>query len=179
MSIWDSLRGLPSAKPIAKRKSNVERFLDGETDTLAANDIVPGVSAAVARFEQAHQARKEGRLKDAERLLLPSIRRPSIYKGHYRELFLIWRQFNREDLKAGNYQAVIKRVERMAAEDERMIQKMVQHWSKQQKRALPKSYFDKERNLKATDIAALKKAAKAVGNVEAVELASKLEMSLQ
>lgn len=174
MGVWGALRGLFGVKPKPASESNVDRFLKGEIEVLTVDDILPGTAAAVARFDQAVVARKEGRLAEAEALLLPSIEPPSIYTGHYRELFMVWRQLNRDDMKAGEHRQVVERVTRMAAEDDRMIKEMLRYWSHQQGKRLPKTYFDGSRNLKVTDVKALQKAAAAIGNKTAARLAGNL-----
>ena len=76
--------------------------------------------------------KEAGDLNGAAKLLHDSCISPSIYKGHYRELFKIWRGFNREDLKVGRYQPVIDRVIMMVKLDREMIEEMLRYWAIQQ-----------------------------------------------
>ena len=59
------------------------------------------------RFEN---LKKNGQLIEAANLLENSCKDPHIFHGHYKRLFMVWRQLNKEDLIACNYKAVIERV---------------------------------------------------------------------
>jgi len=66
------------------------------------------------------------------------------------------------------------RVVNMYHLDSEMIDEMLRYWSIQQKRKLPKDYFDKSRNLLISDAKALKKSAESLGNEGNLILANKL-----
>jgi len=153
-------------------------FLDGRNDTLKSVDVDPDGAGKYAGYEKAIALKKAGRLFEAVAILEKSCNSPSIYKGHYRELFRIWRQFNRDDIKGGRYQDVVDRVLTMIRYDDEMIHEMLRYYSIQQKRELPKDHFNGDRNLLISDAKALKKAAQEleqVGNVQiAIELIENL-----
>ncbi|MGO3644989.1 MAG: hypothetical protein ACTJFM_13125 [Pseudoalteromonas sp.] len=152
----------------------IQDFIDGKKGTLTSADIDPVGTELFNGFLKAMDLKKEGKLSEAEKLLIKSTEPPSIYKGHYRQLFRIWRQFNREDLKANNFQEVMNRVLKMCRLDDEMINEMLRYWSIQQNRKLPKDYFKKDRNLLISDAKALKKAATALQNEKYIALSEKL-----
>jgi hypothetical protein len=137
-------------------------FLEGRHTTLTAADVDPANSAAYARYEQAMLLKQGGDLKGAAALLEESCSPPSIYKGHYRELFKVWRQLNRDDFAAGSNRQVVERVRTMVKLDDELISEMLRHWSNVQARQLPTDYFDADRNLLQSDAKALLKAASAL-----------------
>ena len=149
-------------------------FIDGETSTLTAADIDPTDSAAYPRYCEACSLKQQGDLLGAAQLLQWSCEPPSIYKGHYRLLFQIWRQLNRADLKAHRYEPVIERVTQMIRYDDEMIAAMLEHWSRVQNRTLPSRHFDSDRNLKISDAKALLAAATALSRKELVTPAKRL-----
>ncbi len=152
----------------------VKDFIDGKKNTLTSEDIDPKGIALFNNYLKAIELKKEEKFSEAESLLLMSTKPPSIYKGHYRELFKLWRQFNRDDLKAKKYQEVMDRVINMYHLDDEMIDEMLRYWSIQQKRKLPTDYFDKSRNLLISDAKKLKKSAESLQNEEYFFLADKL-----
>lgn len=152
---------------------SVEDFLSGKTNTLLARDVDPAETGLFDNYTQAMALKQEGRLVEAAQLLEKSCRPASIYKGHYRALFVIWRQFNKHDMSAKRHKAVVRRVLKMIKYDDQMIAKMLKQWSKVQKRQLPEDYFYRDRNLKVTDAKTLLKAATAAGDAEAVQVAEK------
>jgi hypothetical protein len=143
-----------------------KNFIEGKSNVLTSADVNPEGAAKYSNYERAMALKKDGKLQEAAALLEISCTPPSIYKGHYRELFNIWRQLNRDSLKKGDYQIVIDRVTKMIRYDDEMIEEMLRHWSIQQRRKLAKDYFDKDRNLKISDAKALLKAAKAIGDID-------------
>jgi hypothetical protein len=147
-------------------------FLEGRKNDLTSADVDPEGSGKYSNYERALSLKKAGDLDSASKLLLKSCNPPSIYKGHYCELFKIWRQQNKEDIKKGNYKVVVKRVLKMIQYDDEMIAEMLSYWSKQQKRDLPIDYFDSDRNLKISDAKALLKASQELNNAELVQKAS-------
>lgn len=149
-------------------------FLDGNKNTLTSADINPEGLATLDCYQKAMELKKSGKFSEAESLFIKSTEPPSIYKGHYRELFKLWRQFNRDDLKVKKYQEVTDRVLNMCRLDDEMVDEMLRFWSIQQERKLPKNYFDKDRNLLLSDAKALKKSAESLKNIENMVLSDKL-----
>lgn len=149
----------------------VEDFLAGKTNTLTDRDVDSVGANLYDNYTQAMELKKEGRLAEAAQLLEKSCRPASIFKGHYRALFVIWRQFNKDDMAAKRYKPVVRRVLQMIKYDGQMIAKMIKHWGKVQRRQLPDDHFDRDRNLKITDLKTLLKAAAAVGDAEAEKIA--------
>jgi len=93
--------------------------------------------------------KKAGDIKGAEELLIPICSEPDHNIKACRELFLIWRSYNRVDLQYKNYQKVIDRVLEMIE-------------------------IDENDQLKVTDARALLKAAKALDDTDCIEQASEL-----
>jgi len=174
MSFLKKLFGSNTSKPKHRIAPGAQDFIDGKKDTLTFADVDPEGAALFQGFQKAMELKKEGKLTEAEALLLKSTNPPSIYKGHYRELFKIWRKHNRDALKANEFEDVEARVLTMIRLDEEMIETMLHYWGIQQKRKLPSDYFDKDRNILVSDAKALKKAAESLGNKNNVVLAEKL-----
>ena len=152
----------------------IKDFLEGKKESLTSSDIDPEGTGRYENYQKAMLLKQAGDLQGAAKLLHDSCVSPSIYKGHYRELFKIWRQFNREDLKAGLFQEVINRVQMMVQLDKAMIQEMLRYWGIQQGRKLPIDYFDKDRNLRVSDAKALRTASKALGQDDIEQLSLEL-----
>lgn len=144
-------------------------FIEGKEDILTSYDLDPEGAEKYRNYERAMSLKKAGDLVGAAKLLIKSCEPPSIYKGHYQELFKIWRQLNREDLRRGIYSTVVDRVLKMVRLDNEMINEMLNYWGKQQKKKLPTDYFESDRNLKVTDAKALLEAAKELNNEELVQ----------
>jgi hypothetical protein len=149
-------------------------FLNGKRNILTSADVDPENAEKYAGYERAMVLKKACKFSEAAEILLKSCDPPSIYKGHYKELFKIWRQFNRDDLNASRHQEVVNRVLTMVRLDDEMIREMLRYWSIQQKKELPPHYFDNDRNLLLSDAKALKKAAEALGQNRHVEVAVQL-----
>jgi hypothetical protein len=150
---------------------SAEDFLSGRINTLTSRDLDPVNASAFHAYTQAMNLKREGRLVEAAEILEKACRPPTIYKGQYHALFVIWRHFNRDDMAALHYKTVIHRVLKMIKHDQQMIAKMLKHWGSVQGRKLPVGYFDCDRNLRPTDLKALLKAAKEVGDVDAKRIA--------
>jgi len=126
-------------------------------------------------YEKGMRCKAAGDLKGAAEWLERSVRPPSIYKGHYRELFKIYRQWNREAAKAGRWQEVIDRVLTMAELDDEMVTALAARaaqFDDGPKRLI--SQFDGNRNLTITDAKQLVKAATASGQLELAAKAQEL-----
>ncbi|MBX3370538.1 MAG: hypothetical protein KF793_09115 [Nitrospira sp.] len=173
MGIFDWFLGKHGhdSPPLTK---GVRDFLDGKKESLTSADIDPEGTARYENYQRAMALKEAGDLNGAAKLLHDSCISPSIYKGHYRELFKIWRGFNREDLKVGRYQPVIDRVIMMVKLDREMIEEMLRYWAIQQRRKLPIDYFDKDRNLRVSDAKALQTAAEALRQDDEQHLALEL-----
>ena len=177
MSLLSWLFQKKNKKNTVNLSQGAKDFIEGKKDELTSSDIDPEGDILLSNFESAITLKKAGKLSEAEKLLIKSCEPPSIYTGHYRELFRIWRQFNRDDIKEKNYQVVIERVLRMLCFDDEMIQEMRRYWSIQQDRKLSLDYFDGYRNLLVSDAKALKKASEALNQESNLTLAKKLILS--
>src|SRR5882724_8815775 len=139
---WSSRKTRDEQSPALSQ--GAREFLQGKKNTLTSADIDPESTGMYAGYERAMALKKDGKPFEAAELLLKSCDPPSIYKGHYREVFKIWRQINRDDLKANRYQQVVDRVLTMIRLDEEMVREMLRYWSIQQNRKLPSDYFDND-----------------------------------
>ncbi|ETX10229.1 hypothetical protein MUS1_03730 [Marinomonas ushuaiensis DSM 15871] len=146
-----------------------------ETEILQDKEpVAPTEAELLEGYKKAMQLKKEGKVLAAEKLLMKSCVPASVYKGHYKELFKIWRQYNRDDLKAKKYRKVSDRVQKMLKLDDEMIAEMLRYWGTEQKKNLPEDYFDSDRNLLISDAKALRVAAEALQENKNVELADSL-----
>ncbi|MGI8437833.1 MAG: hypothetical protein ACR2NX_13185 [Chthoniobacterales bacterium] len=160
---------------MGKPLSPAERaFVDGTSHALTFADVDPTGAADFARYQEALRLKEQGDLSSAAALLEKSCCPPSIYKGHYRVLFQIWRRQNKDDLKAGNHSAVVQHALKMIRYDDEMIDTMLRHWSRVQDRILPPDCFEGDRNLKVTDVRCLATAAGALNRTDLVSLAASL-----
>jgi hypothetical protein len=149
-------------------------FIDGTASSLTAAELDPENSAAYDRYTRACALKKAGDLPGTAQLLIASCEPPSIYQGHYRLLFQVWRQLNRADLKEGRFESVAARVVQMVRYDEEMIEAMVGHWGKVQGKVLSPRHFDGSRNLKVSDAKALLAAATALSRADLITEAKRL-----
>jgi hypothetical protein len=149
-------------------------FLEGRSDDLKSADIDPRNAECFARYERAMTLKRSGNLEGAAALLEQSCQPPSIYKGHYRELFKIWRLFSRADSASSNHSGVVARVRRMIEFDDQMIAEMLCHWGGVQQKQLPLDYFDGDRNLLKSDARALLKSGSALQDEHAIAVAQEL-----
>lgn len=116
-------------------------------------------------YDEALKVKKAGDLHKAAEMLKISCEPPSIYKGHYRELFKIFRILNKQDLRDGNYQQVIDRVNLALRYDSEMIDKLCQHWGKVHNVEYGREYFACESNILISDLKALLKASLAMNDL--------------
>jgi hypothetical protein len=103
-------------------------FLEGKSDTLSSSDVDREGTERYETCLHAMRLKEAGDLRAAAELLERSCNPPSIYKGHYRDLFKIWRQINRDDLKESRHDLVIKRVMKIVRYDDEMIKEMLSYW---------------------------------------------------
>jgi len=161
-------------KEVLAQSQAVDDFLNGDKHILTSEDIDPEGTALFEGYQKAMLLKKNGEYEQAELILLKSCEPPSIYKGHYRELFKIWRKYNRDDIKLKKYSEVSARVLKMVKLDEEMINGMLDYWGERQNKTLPKAYFDKDRNLLVSDAKALKKSSEILEDTDNLELAIQL-----
>jgi hypothetical protein len=153
----------------------VKDFIDGKTNVLTSKDVDPEGWQRYSTYESAMQLKAQGDTARAQEVLFAQCSVPNIFKGHYRELFKLWRGYNKIDLRAGQFSNVIDRVQLMIRFDDEMIEEMLKHWSAVHNRNLPKNYFDKDRNLKVTDAKALLAAAQSLGDAALIERAKNVQ----
>jgi len=169
---WFSEKTIDEDSPDLSQSAS--EFLEGKRNYLTSADVDPEGAENYNRYGRAMALKKDGKFSDAAELLLKSCEPPSIYTGHYKELFKIWRQFNRVDLKAHRYQEVVGRVLKMIRFDDEMIREMVRYWSIQQNRKLTSDYFDNDRNLLVSDVKVLYKASVVLRQKDNMQLAANL-----
>jgi hypothetical protein len=152
------------AKAKAPKEAEPKVVKDEKSAALTEAELLEG-------YKKAMQLKKDGKVLAAEKLLMKSCEPASVYKGHYKELFKIWRQYNRDDLKVKKYRKVLDRVLKMIKLDDEMIAEMLRYWGTEQNKNLPEDYFDADRNLLISDVKALRVAAEALQENKNVELA--------
>ncbi|QDJ92685.1 hypothetical protein [Acinetobacter haemolyticus] len=125
-------------------------------------------------LERFEKLKGDGKLKEAADLLEESCREPHIFHGHYKKLFMAWRQLNKEDLNNENYHPVITRVIKTIQMNDEMLSEMSTYWSKQHGVRRTKAYFSKYSHVKITDGKALLKAAISLQDKKSIKIANKL-----
>jgi len=148
------------------------------TDYLNA----PARDEALAKLnllDKFEDLKAKGQLRLAAELLEESCKEPHIFHGHYKRLFMAWRQLNKEDLEAYNYKDVIERVIKTIKLNDEMLTEMSAYWSKEHGVSRTKSYFANYNHVKISDGKALLKAANAVQDNKAIKIAEKLISSLK
>lgn len=138
---------------------------------------VPARDEALAKLDlldRFEDLKANGRLRDAANLLEDSCGEPHIFHGHYKRLFMVWRQLNKDDLATCNYKDVIERVIKTIKLNDEMLSEMSTYWSKQHGVRRTKAYFSKYSHIKISDGKALMKAATAVQDKKAIKVAEKL-----
>ena len=126
------------------------------------------------RYSEAMALKEQGKLEDAADILLSSCIPPSIFHGHYHQLFIIWRSFNKSDLKQGAYSIVIDRIRTMLRFNDEMIACMTEHWSQRFHADVQSDYFDIYSNFLIFDANTLLKAAQAINDIDNLKLAVEL-----
>ncbi|AXI04018.1 hypothetical protein [Aquirhabdus parva] len=127
-----------------------------------------------SRYSDAMVLKEQGKLEEAAEILLSACITPSIFHGHYQQLFIIWRAFNKRDLKEGQYRQVIDRIRNMIQLNDEMIECMSSYWSQHFHEEVSAEYFDLYSNVLIYDANALLKAAEAINDVDNLKLAVKL-----
>lgn len=112
----------------------------------------------VDNYLLAMEVKKSGDLQKAAKMLELSTNPPSIYKGHYEQLFIIYRKLYRQDMQDGNYQAVIDRINRMIKLDNEMLKAIVLHRTNIQNNPCTLDDVKDESNIKVSDLKTLQKA---------------------
>ena len=112
----------------------------------------------VDNYLLAMEVKKSGDLQKAAKMLELSTNPPSIYKGHYEQLFIIYRKLYRQDMQDGNYQAVIDRINRMINLDNEMLKAIVLHRTNIQNNPCTLDDVKDESNIKVSDLKTLQKA---------------------
>jgi len=126
--------------------------------------------AMVMRYEKAMEMKKAGDLKAVEKLLLPSVNPPSIYHGHYRELFINWRKMIKQNLSDGmNYEA-LSLLKRMFILDGEMLNAMREYWSHVQGKEIAQEYFATYSKINKSDIKMIHNLSQKLGDIEGMEI---------
>lgn len=122
-------------------------------------------------FEQAIVYKEAGELLKASELLEKSTNPPSIYHGHYEQLFIIYRQFYKDDLNKGDYLAVINRINKMLRLNDEMKHALNEYWRTKSGDDFDGSEYNK---ILLCDAKALLKAGQAIGDNKAIKTAENL-----
>lgn len=131
-------------------------------------------------LEKFEYLKSKGELREAAKLLEDSCEEPHIFHGHYKRLFIVWRQINKEDLSNRKYEIVIERVLKAIRLNDEMLIKMSQYWSEIHKKKRTKAYFAKSySHIKVSDGKILKKAAEILHDKKSIRIADKLISSFE
>ncbi|MDU5837146.1 MAG: hypothetical protein E6Z53_08780 [Pantoea sp.] len=133
-------------------------------------DVDPYGAEMTSRFEKAMSLKGKGLDEEMETLLLKSTKPPSIYHGHYRELFIIWRKRAKAYIKESKERDAVALLAKMLALNEEMINEMCRYWSPIHQVERTPDYFMSYSKITKTDIAKLKKHALACGDEHALRL---------
>lgn len=126
-----------------------------------------------SRYQEAERLLANGELEKAALILEKSCDPPSIYHGHYRKLFQVWRKQNKMDLKEKNYDFVIDRVLKAIKYNKEMLLEMADYWGKQNNKKLPAKHFQSYSHLKIMDIKNLLVASEKLDRKDLITLAKK------
>jgi len=144
------------------------------TPSVNPNSKIKLIGTEKNTYSYAMELKKQGKLDEAEHVLLSSCQPPSILYKHYQQLFIIWRIFNKNDLKNQKYTKTIHRIRTMILLNNQMIADLIQHCHTSYHRILPTAYFDIYNNFLVSDAETLLKAAEAINDTENLKLAVKL-----
>ncbi len=140
---------------------------------LEYKNIDPDGFKLIENYEQAMLFKQQGNYGEEERFLLPSVNPPSIYTGHYRELFIIWRMVIKMYAKQGKDMDIVSLLKRMISLDEEMLSELCRYWSERHGTVRNREYFIGSSNLKVNDIKHLKNASISCADNEGILLADK------
>lgn len=135
---------------------------------LRSFDVDPYGEEMTSRFEKAVSLKGKGLDEEVETLLLKSTNPPSIYHGHYRELFIIWRKRVKAYVKEHRHREVVDLLSKMLTLNEEMINEMSRYWAPIHQVERAPDYFLPYSKITKTDIANLKKQALACGDEQAL-----------
>ncbi|WP_241596010.1 hypothetical protein [Rosenbergiella epipactidis] len=127
-----------------------------------------------SRYELAMKMKSEGNIDEVERLLLPSVIPPSIYHGHYRELFINWRKKIYLHEKAAEYSKIVSLIKLMIKLDAELLHKMREYWSPIHGVDRSPEYFFRYSKIKKTDLKKLQKYSEIIGDMDGKFLAESL-----
>lgn len=117
-------------------------------------------------YQNAMQVKQAGDLQKASEMLELSCVSPTIYKGHYRELFVIYREFNKQDFNEKNYQSTINRVLKMLRYNDEMLNAICKHWSVIHQKEYQILDFVQDSNIKLADLRMLLKCYQALNDLD-------------
>lgn len=144
---------------------------------------IPARNEALAKLDLLDRFEKlklEGKLQDAANLLEDSCEEPHIFHGHYKRLFMAWRQLNKEAINNNNYDIVTDRVLKAIRLNDEMLAEMSRYWSDIHKKKMSKAYFAKSySHIKISDGKALLKAATFLQDKKISKIADKLIKSFE
>lgn len=118
---------------------------------LDAKDIFPETSALLEKYEAAMLLKKNGNFLAAERILVELTSKPSIYHGHYRELFILQRKRIKQLVASEEYAEALSLLEGMVEKNESMINAMCDYWSPIHGVKREKAYFSSYGKINKTD----------------------------
>lgn len=137
---------------------------------LRSCDVDPYGAEMTSRFEKAMSLKGKGLDEEMEALLLKSTNPPSIYHGHYRELFIIWRKRVKAYIKERRERDAVALLTKMLALNEEMVNEMCRYWGQIHQIERTPDYFMSYSKITKTDLAKLKKHALACGDEHALSL---------
>lgn len=125
-------------------------------------------------YDLAMAYKKSGLLDKAVELLENSTNPPTIYHGHYGELFIIYQIFNKRDMQHHCYEQVIERITKMLRLNQEMLNAMIKHHRQVHSMQIPDDYFDGYSKIKITDLKTLLKASTMIGDDKTFQTANYL-----
>ncbi|EFE7739090.1 hypothetical protein [Escherichia coli] len=133
-------------------------------------DAVSHNQEMVMRYGKAMEMKKAGDLKAVEELLLPSVSPPSIYHGHYRELFINWRKMIKQHLSEGMNADALSLLKKMFILDREMLAAMKDYWSAVQGKRLTEDYFSTYSKINKSDIKMIHNLSQMLGDKEGLDI---------
>ncbi|EKY1998821.1 hypothetical protein QU500_002259 [Cronobacter sakazakii] len=142
-------------------------------EIIKSSDVDPYGTEMLSRYEQSMLMKEKGNFDEAERLLISSVNPPSIFHGHYGELFKLWRKKIRKLIKAGDVNAALELLSLMFKLNSEMLDAMASYWSKIHGVERRVEYFASYSKINKTDIALFKKYSAKDANLDEVLKAEK------